>query len=587
MSSPSFSNIDRWLFEWNEGNLSSEQIEQLKLFLLLHPELEFDKDSWENARVSSDFIAYPHSEKLKRKQRIAPFFLTSSVALLFIVALSTTYWMSSPSKLAYKRGAMRKERVSGQTKNLGNSLQELAIVQSKKSSEKVRNQHIETQSQEFNKIHSDQENSNAARMSKGVDQITSFIEVVDSVDFRNELEKYSNSNGESEVVLNQSADLNLIGSIDSDKMLYNEMEIKNNEEYKFVIDSSSTNDLVLANGQSSELTHHKLNGHVKRTDISLAMRWRKISRSVKRMMDNPVALKNVKDPIYLVPGMSPMDVNFGAAGKLLATRFQASSRAQWLSQEQQQMISQIAVDGYSYGMRGGLGIQLNHRYLGNGLYQDANAKIIYSPKISITREVTIEPSIRFTMGNKSINSNKLTPGMNLEVDRSKVVQFQSGMPLGNSLWYRDLGAGLLINTKWFYIGGQIDNVMRHQDNMFDSNPNDVSRSSYHTVISAGTEYESIRKTSSISPYIVYQKEGDFEETWFGAQFRYHWLTAGISLSDQFEPAASIGIKFKQFMLVYGADYLQSAQMNNRSISHQLTIRFTTKPSRLAQRLLNQ
>jgi hypothetical protein len=49
----------------------------------------------------------------------------------------------------------------------------------------------------------------------------------------------------------------------------------------------------------------------------------------------------------------------------------------------------------------------------------------------------------------------------------------------------------------------------------------------------------------------------------------------------------LGIKFKQFMFVYSADYLKSTQLNKSSLSHQLTIRITTKPSRFAQRLLNQ
>ena len=49
MSNPSFSNIDRWLFELNEGNLSPEQVHQLKVFLLQHPELDIDKNMWELA----------------------------------------------------------------------------------------------------------------------------------------------------------------------------------------------------------------------------------------------------------------------------------------------------------------------------------------------------------------------------------------------------------------------------------------------------------------------------------------------------------------------------------------------------------
>ena len=47
MSKPSFSNIDLWLFELAEGNLSPEQVKQLEMFLLQYPELDVERDVWE------------------------------------------------------------------------------------------------------------------------------------------------------------------------------------------------------------------------------------------------------------------------------------------------------------------------------------------------------------------------------------------------------------------------------------------------------------------------------------------------------------------------------------------------------------
>ena len=51
MSKPSFSNIDLWLFELSEGNLNPEQVEELRIFLLKHPDLDIDRDVWEMAKV--------------------------------------------------------------------------------------------------------------------------------------------------------------------------------------------------------------------------------------------------------------------------------------------------------------------------------------------------------------------------------------------------------------------------------------------------------------------------------------------------------------------------------------------------------
>src|SRR5690554_7057982 len=52
MSRPSFENIDQWLFEYTEGNLSPVQESQLMDFISLHPELISELKSWQQAKVT-------------------------------------------------------------------------------------------------------------------------------------------------------------------------------------------------------------------------------------------------------------------------------------------------------------------------------------------------------------------------------------------------------------------------------------------------------------------------------------------------------------------------------------------------------
>ena len=85
MSNPSFSNIDLWLFELAEGNLSPEQVEQLELFLLNHPELDVDRDVWNMAKIEKQAIAYPNVADLERKRRPVAVFAFASLVLLLLV----------------------------------------------------------------------------------------------------------------------------------------------------------------------------------------------------------------------------------------------------------------------------------------------------------------------------------------------------------------------------------------------------------------------------------------------------------------------------------------------------------------------
>ena len=58
MKTPNFGNIDRWLFDYIEGNLSSEQESLLESYILNHPELEVDLDMWKmsNIKMSDTFV---------------------------------------------------------------------------------------------------------------------------------------------------------------------------------------------------------------------------------------------------------------------------------------------------------------------------------------------------------------------------------------------------------------------------------------------------------------------------------------------------------------------------------------------------
>lgn len=92
MSNPSFSNIDLWLFERAEGNLSPEQLAQLELFLLQHPELDMDSDVWEMAKVDKKAYSYPDMAALERKRRPVVAYGFIAFFLLFAGTTSYLFW---------------------------------------------------------------------------------------------------------------------------------------------------------------------------------------------------------------------------------------------------------------------------------------------------------------------------------------------------------------------------------------------------------------------------------------------------------------------------------------------------------------
>ena len=106
------------------------------------------------------------------------------------------------------------------------------------------------------------------------------------------------------------------------------------------------------------------------------------------------------------------------------------------------------------------------------------------------------------------------------------------------------------------------------------------------IATVGTDYESANKKIALSTYLMYQNYGKLNEAWLGANFRYAWFTAGAGVSTGLDPVASLGLKFKNFMLTYSMDYTKNHIVNQRYLSYQLTLRFNTPQSRYARKLAN-
>lgn len=563
MSNPSFSNIDVWLFELREGNLSPEQVAKLEAFLLMHPEFDVDKDMWEMAKVDATEVVYPNQKQLERRKSPVIYWWTSAAAVIVVGGL---FFLFNSSESAHSLSSENRQssivsRVSNSKNSNGqNNLKSLNFTEKQHS---IVSTHSGIESVLFGQME------------------TTPVKMVNSIHYA------SNDLQNQQVDIDFSPIIRTIKSNEEERIIaLNFLDLGQFKVKKVSIASKEREGIQ---STKNELAFEDWKLHrtkASNSSQSFSYKMRSMKRAIQKMADNPIALRNLKDPHYHIPGMQAVDVNFGAVGTLLATRVQTTSRYQWLGNSNDQLSNQLLVDGYVYAIRGGIGLQVNQSNYHNNAYQSTFAAITYSPKFSVSKNVTVEPAVRFKMGNKSINPSKISVGELVEFDRSNAQQFFSDneTPTGNTLWFKDVGASVMVNTKWFFAGVQFDNLAQHHSNIYGSEG--TQRAPIHTVLTVGTDYQSANKKMSFSPYVVYQKYGNLSEAWMGTNFRVNWLTVGAAVSSNLEPSASLGVKFKHIALTYNADYTHSMLLSKSALSHQLTIRFITKPSRIGQRLLN-
>jgi hypothetical protein len=621
MSKPSFSNIDLWLFEYAEGNLTPDQEAQLELFILQHPELDVDRDMWEMAKVKKQDTAYPQEEELIRRKPVAAYWGVGATLAVFTLLLfwggnyfSLLHSEIKPDSVNHEWSFVTAsgENVSDLTAHELELQQEIADLKALVVS--LEGQLNRTRNGKLRKVEALQENETIETATKG----TSFTA---------EVESRFNQNTEENAATLQSNGL-VTGDFSVNSELY---EKTTGNEVKALVTSAVANHTApritamssLKPGLLNEASHDKATlmlssskkaidafdgksvvlastereaGIATNYDDSYRYKFAKLIRRVRRMANNPVALKNYRDPYHHVPGMSATDLNFGATGTMIAPRLQVLSRMQWYGQPNEMLSNQVAMDGYVYGLRGGIGVQMTHNYYNTGGIQSGEVAFTYSPKLSVNQKLSIEPAVRFKMGSKVLDADRMTGQSHVEMLGGNAIDYYTDgtTPVGKMLWYRDLGLGLNVNTEWFYASAQVDNIFRHKDNMYSNNLENKRRAGNYFVATIGTDWESndsqwetSRSKFSLSPYIVYRSFEDINELWAGANFRMYWFTLGASISTNMDPAASLGVvsSDKRFSLMYNVDYMRSIMTNERSLSHQLTLRIVGKQSK-GRRILN-
>lgn len=311
-------------------------------------------------------------------------------------------------------------------------------------------------------------------------------------------------------------------------------------------------------------------------------------RKIKRMVNQPTALRNTKDPHYHAPMMTGFNANPAMVGTAPGNRIQATSRIQWLNQSNAQLMNTLSWDGYIYSLRGGIGVDLNYDGYNINSLNNYSVGLTYSPKFSINRDISFEPALRFKMGVVNIDQSSALIGSKIEMNRNNITPlFVNEEKLDASqMWYRDFGLGFMFNTKWFYAGFNADNLGRHNDNYYSSDLTKNHRDNVYYTAVIGTEYEAITRDMSVSAYGLFQNYGDLKEFWLGANFKYRWIQIGAGVNTKADVGASIGLVFNRVTFHYNVDYTESRLLNGKYLSHQVSLGILLKPSRLTAKYLN-
>ncbi|MEN9743190.1 MAG: hypothetical protein RLZZ65_995 [Bacteroidota bacterium] len=568
--------LDQWLFDALEGNLSESENAQLEAWLAENPDFETEAEAWSQTKYTAKPITFEPKNALYRKQKQRwPWIAAASVLLLGV------------SLLFINSGTPESNLVASNTKSKKSS-SKLVASNSKTTFNNTKKFNLSSSTQgsvnQANFYHFDQGSIHQSLLShinqgsiphsnlSHSDQISTNLPFTNptSTNFIETSSFQASSNPSA--LISSSEKLHLTSSTPLQEWELIQPLMPKNIRVSWHAFQAA----YVAETNTEESKNRQL-------DLNLLTK-------IDRFVDKEIGLTNNQSYDLLLPGKSNIDASISSVGTLSQSRFQSmSSIRSQTNLEQMQMQQQFSFDTYARSLRSGLGIQSAYRQFANAAATDYEMALIAAPKLMLTRNIILEPSFRLKLGARYADQEKLQGIQFLELGAHDVraVNMDSTSELGRRIFYKDLDFGFGIQTPIFFINAQLDNAFRHFDYTFGTaSQNGSDRALQNWTISFGTQYASRNEKMRLSPYLIYTKTGNYESYYTGFQLNFKSFQLGASIGSAQQYQLSSGYVGKNFALLLQSCRQQLLSLNTPSFNHQLTFRIYSQPSRKARRYIS-
>ena len=547
MTTPNYDNIDRWLFDYVEGNLSSEQESSLENYILNHPELEVDLDMWRmsNIKMSDAFV---NDINIPQKTERSNSYRLVNVFGVFLILL------------------------------IGRQVHFDEIIDPSNKDETQVSQNAQNKSIELIKENTIL-SSNIIVNSENQNAYSSINPSLNSIFNISDLNEPNSSLSSIENAFSKPSSIG--DPFDLKQLMIEKLNI----DLDLQLRSKNTNEFI---ADKLELREKEIESQSNVSkSLGIKEKAKRIINKIDRLLTQTVALSNYRDHHYLIPQISSIDANLSAIGSVSQSRFQSISRIRWMNSNQRKLSQQITFDTYARPIRCGLGAQVNYDYFSDGSIKDWNGALIVSPKIALSRNLFLEPVAKLKIGNKLLDRDK-TENNSLAIfntDSPQTFSYDTTQNIGRKLWYRDLDLGLTINTNIFYLGIQASNLLNHSENIYQNTQNTNYRTPTVYSLFAGTQYVSRNEKLSFHPYF-YMRSVNKNKQYFGGfslDLDKFYLGAAADFNDQY--SASVGLSFDRFALILQSTNSYIPELNQHLYTHQLTIRINSEISKKTRRYI--
>lgn len=266
---------------------------------------------------------------------------------------------------------------------------------------------------------------------------------------------------------------------------------------------------------------------------------------------------------------NPLYLNPAFAGTAKCPRVNLNYRNEWPALNKTFVSYSASYDQHVAPISGGLGLLVTQDNAGDGTLGTFNAGAMYSYQLNINRHFSLKAGLQASYFQKSLNFSKLRFGDQIN-DRSGFIYPTQEQAERTKRTGVDFSAGVLGYSKKYFFGFAAHHL-NQPDESFVKGP---SRLPMKLTGHAGAVLPlNGDGDMSVSPNILYQKQGNFQQLNLGVYVRKSVLVLGFWYRNKDAFIALAGIQTKFFKFGYSYDVTISKLNNSTGGSHELTMSF--------------
>ncbi len=268
-----------------------------------------------------------------------------------------------------------------------------------------------------------------------------------------------------------------------------------------------------------------------------------------------------QDPLFSQFYAMPLQINPAFAGSASAPRVGAAYRHQWPGFSNAYRTYAVYYEQGIEQLNSGIGFNIEGDNAGDGIWRSTRLSALYSYSLNINDVVAVKIGVEVGAHQTSLDWQRLVFPDQLDPTGGIVNNTGEIQPDQTTRTRLDLGAGMLLVSEKFWVGGGLKHLNTPDESFLLINNNVTSGLPLRMTLHAGTEIivkkgNKRREAAFVSPNVLFASQGPYKQLNLGAYASGGPVFGGLWYRHSFQNADAVIVSagWKQGMFKIGLSY---------------------------------